>query len=144
MAAPSGETVVVPRNFRLLAELEKGEKADGAMNHVSYGLNDPGASTRQTQSYSWTWETPPPPRTSLVPSFGAISSNFVFRVTRSVVESAYAECARTARAKRRAVSQVERISRVDGGGMRGDHRARFTNAHVARERGRSVRSTLLG
>ena len=41
--AAAGDTVVVPRNFRLLEELEKGEKAQGASPHLSYGLADPGA-----------------------------------------------------------------------------------------------------
>ena len=43
--AAAGDTVVVPRNFRLLEELEKGEKAQGASPHLSYGLADPGGAS---------------------------------------------------------------------------------------------------
>jgi hypothetical protein len=44
--AAAGDSVVVPRNFRLLEELEKGEKAQGASPHLSYGLAGPGARAR--------------------------------------------------------------------------------------------------
>lgn len=37
----SGETVIIPRNFKLLAELEASEKGHGEMS-ISFGLVDPG------------------------------------------------------------------------------------------------------
>ena len=42
MAAAS-DTVVVPRNFKLLEELEKGEKGANEFGYLSYGLADVGA-----------------------------------------------------------------------------------------------------
>ena len=39
MASGSGETIIVPRNFVLLAELEKAEKGNTDMS-VSYGLTE--------------------------------------------------------------------------------------------------------
>ena len=38
---PAGEVVIVPRNFKLLEELEKSEKGLGEMG-LSLGLVDPG------------------------------------------------------------------------------------------------------
>lgn len=38
---PSGETVIIPRNFKLLEELEKSEKGHGDMS-ISFGLVDSG------------------------------------------------------------------------------------------------------
>jgi hypothetical protein len=38
---PAGEVVIVPRNFKLLQELEKSEKGLGEMG-LSMGLVDPG------------------------------------------------------------------------------------------------------
>ena len=38
---PVGETVIIPRNFKLLEELEGSEKGHGDMA-ISYGLVDPG------------------------------------------------------------------------------------------------------
>ena len=43
MFGASGEDVVVPRAFKLLKELEKGEKAMGSFGYLSYGLADLGA-----------------------------------------------------------------------------------------------------
>lgn len=37
----TGETVIIPRNFKLLAELEASEKGHGEMA-ISFGLVDPG------------------------------------------------------------------------------------------------------
>ena len=37
---PAGETVIIPRNFKLLEELEASEKGHGEMA-ISYGLVDP-------------------------------------------------------------------------------------------------------
>jgi ubiquitin-conjugating enzyme E2 variant len=37
---PAGEVVVVPRNFKLLEELERSEKGHGEMS-ISFGLADP-------------------------------------------------------------------------------------------------------
>jgi hypothetical protein len=41
--AHAGDNVVIPRNFRLLEELEKGEKAISSLGYLSYGLADLGA-----------------------------------------------------------------------------------------------------
>lgn len=38
---PAGETVIIPRNFKLLEELEKSEKGLGDMA-ISFGLVDSG------------------------------------------------------------------------------------------------------
>jgi ubiquitin-conjugating enzyme E2 variant len=38
---PAGEVVIIPRNFKLLEELEKSEKGIGDMS-ISFGLQDPG------------------------------------------------------------------------------------------------------
>jgi len=38
---PAGETVIIPRNFKLLEELEKSEKGHGDMS-ISFGLVDSG------------------------------------------------------------------------------------------------------
>eukprot|EP00978_Attheya_sp_CCMP212_P007706 scaffold17914_cov40-Attheya_sp.AAC.3 len=37
----AGEVVIIPRNFKLLEELEKSEKGHGEMA-ISFGLTDPG------------------------------------------------------------------------------------------------------
>ena len=41
LRTPVGETVIIPRNFKLLEELEGSEKGHGDMA-ISYGLVDPG------------------------------------------------------------------------------------------------------
>jgi len=38
---PAGETVIIPRNFKLLEELERSEKGHGEMA-ISFGLVDAG------------------------------------------------------------------------------------------------------
>ncbi len=38
---PAGEVVIIPRNFKLLEELENSEKGHGDMS-ISFGLQDPG------------------------------------------------------------------------------------------------------
>jgi hypothetical protein len=48
MFGASGEDVVVPRAFKLLKELEKGEKGGaGLPPYLSYGLADAGARARR-------------------------------------------------------------------------------------------------
>jgi|TARA_B110000977_G_scaffold198800_1_gene284509 ubiquitin-conjugating enzyme E2 variant len=43
--ASAGDNVVVPRNFRLLEELERGEKANNQYPYLSFGLADIGKET---------------------------------------------------------------------------------------------------
>ena len=63
----SGEVVIVPRNFKLLEELEKSEKGHGDMS-ISFGLVDSG----DTFLTEWNGGILGPPGVSVV-FFGAVS-----------------------------------------------------------------------